>query len=163
LRRLSALADPLLPFGEKELCSLEKCIRKALRLLEVSPAESSKVEFCEFEDFAFMADSDCIAGAFAELIANSLEAVSTVDRPQVQIKTLLDGATGVLSVQDNGAWERTEMLREVKETSTTLPLRPRLGLTICDWFFRSYGGHLAFEPLASGGMRATVRLPRLIS
>jgi signal transduction histidine kinase/CheY-like chemotaxis protein len=119
-------------------------------------------------------DSDCftlgrgdmLGQVVLNLVFNAADACAGGSRPQVWIRTALDGPHVLLIVQDNGPGVPPDAVENIflpffagKSRVTT----PGLGLKICSDVVAEHGGHIEVHERSGGGAAFHVLLPRVDS
>jgi signal transduction histidine kinase/CheY-like chemotaxis protein len=117
-------------------------------------------------------DSDCftlgrgdmLGQVVLNLVFNAADACAGGSRPQVWIRTALDGPHVLLIVQDNGPGVPPDAVENIflpffagKSRVTT----PGLGLKICSDVVAEHGGHIEVHERSGGGAAFHVLLPRV--
>jgi signal transduction histidine kinase/ActR/RegA family two-component response regulator len=117
-------------------------------------------------------DSDCFTLGRADtlsqvvlnLVFNAADACSGGSRPQVWLRTAVDGPHVLLMVQDNGPGVPPDAVEHI--FTPFYPTKNRgvsagLGLKICSDVVADHGGHIEVHERAGGGAAFHVLLPRV--
>jgi len=107
---------------------------------------------------------DLLGQVVLNLVFNSADACTGSSRPQVWIRTAVDGPHVVLIVEDNGPGVPPETVEHIflpffagKSRGAT----PGLGLKICSDVVSEHGGHIEVHERSGGGAAFHVLLPRV--
>jgi len=109
---------------------------------------------------------DTLGQVVLNLIFNAADACSGASRPQVWIRTAVDGPHVLLIVQDNGPGvppDAVENLFLPFFSTKTRGATAGLGLKICSDVVAAHGGHMEVHERPGGGAAFHVLLPRVDS
>ncbi len=98
------------------------------------------------------------------LLVNALDAVEGRDGAKVEVALTLTPDEARITVEDNGPGIDPDVMPRVSEPFFTTKSKSEglgLGLAISNEIIESFGGKIDLEPREGGGLRASVRLPRL--
>ncbi|WP_435009962.1 sensor histidine kinase [Tundrisphaera lichenicola] len=143
---------------------LEQCLDDALALmaprLEATGARIERLDPVESPP-RVLADRRLLIHALVNLIKNAMEAASLVESPPViRVGVGVEGATGWLTVADNGPGIEPEMLRRVFEARYSTKGAGRgLGLAIVRESIAAQGGTIELESQPGSGTLFRIRLP----
>lgn len=113
-----------------------------------------------YTDLSFASDPGLLEQILLNLVRNGLEAVESVDQPQVEITAMRDGDRVELAVRDNGPGIAEPHRNKVLEPFfTTKAFGTGLGLPISARLTAALGGEFSIGPSPGGGTVAAVRLP----
>src|SRR6185369_8241875 len=108
--------------------------------------------------------SDMLGQVVLNLVFNAADACSGGSRPQVWIRTAVDGPHVLLIVQDNGPGVPPDAVENIFSpffTTKTRGASAGLGLKICSDVVAEHGGHIEVHERSGGGAAFHVLLPRV--
>lgn len=108
--------------------------------------------------------NDMLGQVVLNLVFNAADACSGGSRPQVWIRTAVDGPHVLLIVQDNGPGVPPEAVENIFSTFFSTKTRSGaagLGLKICSDVVAEHGGHIEVHERPGGGAAFHVLLPRV--
>lgn len=118
-----------------------------------------------YDDNCFtLGRSDALGQVVLNLVFNAADACSGGSRPQVWIRTAVDGPHVLLMVQDNGPGVPPDAVEHIFTpffTTKTRGTSAGLGLKICSDVVADHGGHIEVHERAGGGAAFHVLLPRV--
>ena len=164
LERLRSLTDQLALLGEQELpaerrqaCALDDLCG---RIVASHPSQLIRLRMPRL---LVKLDPDGLERALNNLIDNALE----YGAPPVQLSGVRQGNQVLLRVDDHGAGIATDTLLTMPSPSRSNDRQRQrhrgLGLAIVERFCLDHQGRLALLEAPSGGLRAELRLPVLLS
>lgn len=164
--RLSRLADSQLAYVD-----IHACLQEILPLLR-SMAIMRNIELSAELDPntpGCIGDEQQLKRLLFNLFANACDAITTWQKqqgpveqrkPQIQLQLKRDGASIMLSVEDNGCGIRKDKLRQIWEPFfTDKPAGTGLGLPSCAAIAEQHGGSLTVTSNSGEGSRFILRLP----
>jgi signal transduction histidine kinase/DNA-binding NarL/FixJ family response regulator len=107
---------------------------------------------------------DTLGQVVLNLVFNAADACAGSSRPQVWIRTAVDGPHVLLIVQDNGPGVPPEAVENIFQpfyTTKTRGTAAGLGLKICSDVVAEHGGHIEVHERPGGGAAFHVLLPRV--
>jgi CheY-like chemotaxis protein len=142
--------------GPYENCRITTCIEEAMRLSRSSDHVDFNYEIDIEYDHDFLAQFDCVALAFADILVSCQRAVANLEDPKIRITCLCEDKLLSVTFEDNGDSKRFADTDGIALYSES---RPTLGMAIVDRLFRSLGARMTFQVPALGGLRTIVKFP----
>jgi signal transduction histidine kinase/DNA-binding NarL/FixJ family response regulator len=108
--------------------------------------------------------SDALGQVVLNLVFNAADACSGGSRPQVWLRSAVDGPHVILMVQDNGPGVPPDAVEHIFQpfyTTKTRGAAAGLGLKICSDVVSEHGGHIEVHERPGGGAAFHVLLPRV--
>lgn len=138
-------------------------VELALRLVGPRARENDVVvTFEPGEDAIVLHDPPRLSQAVMNLAANAIDAASLAGKT-VDVRTVLDPSSVRIEVDDSGPGVPPELAARIFEPFVTTKEAGQgtgLGLSIARQIIEDHGGQVLLGPLAQGGTRAVVLLPR---
>lgn len=112
------------------------------------------------EGASILADAGLLQQAWGNIFANALQAMASVERPELRVSSYRKGGDVFISVEDNGPGVPPEIMPRLFEPFfTTKEQGTGLGLTIAYTLVEANGGRLEALPPKRSGARFVMRFP----
>jgi two-component system sensor histidine kinase HydH len=160
-QRLERLVTDLLLYGRPPQPVLVDCSWQEIAELLSDAAATVRIERAPLH---FRADAGILRHVLTNLIRNAAEAVAADRNGWVRVSAEASDATVILAVEDNGPGIQGDAAEKVFDSFfTTKSFGTGLGLPIAKRLTESLGGNLKLKSRVGGGVRAEVRLPRVLT
>jgi PAS domain S-box-containing protein len=175
--RASTLINQLLNFSrkkmaEKEILNINDLIKEALDFLAMNlKAINLDIQLYQSQ-ILLQADKTKISQILINLIVNARDALESVDRPILRLRTdrveiseqsdLLDGQYALIEISDNGGGISPENQKKIFEPYSTTKGQGRgtgLGLAIVREIIQDYNGRIELDSQGGRGTQFTILLP----
>ena len=159
-QNLLGFARPATPRLER--VSLGALLRSSVALVAPECARRDIVLLCEdrTEGAAVLADPGQIQQVLVNLLTNATQALANVSGGRITVRGKVQGACGVVEVEDNGPGIDKEVLPRIFDPFfTTKPKGTGLGLSVSYAIARAHGGTLKVHTTSGRGTTFCLELP----